>query len=486
MDPGRLSEAAVVLPLRARRVALAYLGMLAAAGAAFWLIRSLGQGLVAPAIEVQSRAPLSRGSVGADAILHVLLALAAVIVLGQILGRMFSYIGQPRVIGEVVAGILLGPSLLGRLAPAVSGYLLPDSVAPFLGVISQFGVILYMFMVGLELDPGKLRERASATLLIAHASILVPFIGGAALALGLYPHVSSREVPFTSFALFVGVSMAVTAFPVLARILADRGTQHTRLGSMALACAAIDDVTAWCLLAVVVAVFQANPASAFRVASLTIVYIALMFGVARPMVARLLPRLERSAGTTSIAVLFVALMLSAAATELIGIHAIFGAFLLGAIMPRDSALARSFLHKLEDLVSVVLLPAFFAFTGMRTQIGLLNSAEQWAWCALITVVATAGKFGGASVAARLVGESWRESAAVGTLMNTRGLMELIVLNVGLDLGVISPSLFAMMVLMALVTTLTTGPVLSLISPTSMKSPETVTAEHALTPANAVR
>jgi Kef-type K+ transport system membrane component KefB len=268
-------------------------------------------------------------------------------------------------------------------------------------------------------------------------------------------------VRFTSFALFIGVSMSVTAFPVLARILTDRGLTGTRMGTVALTCAAVDDVTAWCLLAFVVSANESTSGAAFTALGLTILYIAVMLLAVRPLLARAVPRLDRSerSADTKLSVIFVALLLSALATEVIGIHAIFGAFLLGVVIPPESALARDVSDRLSDVVRVLLLPAFFAFTGMRTEVGLLASVSDWLICALIVAVATAGKFGGTVVASRFVGLPWRDSAALGILMNTRGLVELIVLNIGLDLGVITPRLFAMLVIMALVTTLMTSPIL---------------------------
>jgi Kef-type K+ transport system membrane component KefB len=443
-------------------VGLAYGAMTVATVALFLLIDRQARTLTAPA----GGSPVAPGRAGSDAdtLLHVLLALAAVVVAGQALAWLFAHIGQPPVIGEVVAGILLGPSLLGRVAPDVSAYLLPPSVAPYLGMIAQLGVILYMFLVGLELNPALLRDRAQATFATSHASIVVPFLLGSALALGLYPLLSRSDVPFTSFALFLGVAMSITAFPVLARILTDRRMHRTELGTIALACAAINDATAWCLLAFVVGVVQAKIGGALLVVALTVAYIVFMLVAVRPVLGRFLGRLDEGRLTRGVvALVFVALLASSLATELIGVHAIFGAFLLGAIIPADSPLARAFVHKLEDLVTVLLLPAFFAFTGMRTQIGLLSGALEWLLCGLIVVVATAGKLGGTLVSARLTGMGWRDAAALGVLMNTRGLMELIVLNIGLDLGVISPTLFAMMVLMALVTTMATAPVLHFLT-----------------------
>jgi Kef-type K+ transport system membrane component KefB len=439
--------------------------MLIAAVVLFLVIDAYGVTLVAPAaVPTAERA----GAVGgkSDVLVQVLVTLTAVLITGRLLGVLFRRLGQPPVIGEVLGGIILGPSLLGAVAPGVATFIMPPSVAPVLGVIAQLGVILYMFLVGLELNSELLRQRVHATVAISHASIVVPFLLGAVLALFLYPNLSSRDVPFSSFALFVGVAMAITAFPVLARILTDQRLQSTQLGTMALGCAAINDVTAWCLLAFVVGVAQARLDGALLVLILTAAYIGFMFLVVRPVANRFLVRAVQAgdASLTSgrVAVIFVALLLSALATEYIGVHALFGSFLLGAIIPHDSPIARRLISKLEDVVTVLLLPAFFAFTGLRTEIGLVGTLEHWLVCGLIVLVATAGKFGGTVIPARLTGVDWRQATALGVLMNTRGLMELIVLNIGLDLKIISPTLFAMMVIMAVITTVATTPVLRML------------------------
>jgi Kef-type K+ transport system membrane component KefB len=279
----------------------------------------------------------------------------------------------------------------------------------------------------------------------------------------LYPRLATSDVPFTSFALFMGVAMSITAFPVLARILTDRGMASTELGVIALTCAAADDVTAWCLLAFIVGVAQANMQSALVVTLLALAFIAVMFIVVRPLVARALDRPQfRTPGGDAVAVALVCMLLAALATEWIGVHAIFGAFLFGVVIPHDSALARTLIARLEDLVVILLLPAFFAFTGMRTHIDLVSGASQWLICGVVIVVATAGKFVGSLAAARLTGMDWRTAASLGILMNTRGLMALIVLDIGLNMGVISPTLFAMMVIMAVVTTVATTPILDLV------------------------
>lgn len=443
---------------------LLYAAAIASVVAGFFAIRSVGLRITVPPLTAVSVAGHAAAKAPAADLLHILLALVAVVAAARFLGNCFRSIQQPPVIGEIIAGIALGPSLLGRFAPSMETYLFPANVAPALNIVAQVGVILFMFLVGVELDLGLLRKRGHSTVAISHASILAPFFLGALLSLYLYPRVSSGDISFTSFALFLGVSMSVTAFPVLARILTDRHMTKTRLGALSLTCAAVDDITAWCLLALVVGVARAESAGFLKTVSLAAAYIAFMMVVIRPAMNRLTLVYGNKGQLTQglMATIFVMLLLSASATEGIGIHALFGAFALGAMIPHDSGLAKELTDKLEDLVVVLLLPAFFAFTGLRTQIGLVSGVEQWAWCALIIAVASTGKFGGSLIAARITGLSWRDGSALGVLMNTRGLMELIVLNIGYEMHVISPTLFAMMILMALVTTFATTPILHLL------------------------
>ena len=443
--------------------AAAYSGLLLAAVAVFFLIQGYGNSLMATAAvagAVEDELAASRS----ETLFHLLVALAVVVMCGRLLGRLLAFVGQPQVIGEVIGGIVLGPSLLGQIAPEAYAYVLPASMAPFLGIVAQLGVILYMFLVGLEFDASHLRGQLKATIATAHVGIILPFILATALSLYLYPRFSTSDVSFTHFALFLGIAMSITAFPVLARILSDRGMIRTKLGAIALTCAAIGDVTAWCLLALVVGIVQAKAQSALGVVLLTVGFIAVMsFGI-RPLIARMTNAWDRNPTQGGIALALIGVLVGALTTEAIGVHAVFGAFMLGAVIPHDSTLARSLTHSLENVVMILLLPAFFAFTGMRTQIGLLSSWYQWAICGLIIVVAVAGKFGGTLIAARATGLKWRDAAGLGVLMNTRGLMELIVLNIGLDLGVISPTLFTMMVVMALVTTIATAPILQYLVP----------------------
>lgn len=432
-----------------------YAFMVVVAVAVFLLVRDQGETLVAP--QTASTSPVTSPGEPSDIFLHVLVALLAIVVLGQLLSKLFAYLAQPPVIGQVVAGILLGPSLLGT---RISEMILPQSVAPYLGVIAQLGVVLYMFLVGLELNPSLIKNRAHAIVATSHASIIVPFVLGALVALPLYPRLASSDVSFTDFALFMGVAMSITAFPVLARILTDYKLSHTRLGVIALSCAAVGDVTAWCLLAFVVGIAKAQAGRGLVVSLAALAFIGFMFLVARPLLGHVTQRwgaIDQS--RTLVAVIFIALLAAAITTEAIGIHAIFGAFMLGAVIPHDSVVAKTLTRQLQDLVTILLLPAFFAFTGMQTRIDLLGGGTVWLMFALIFVVAIVGKFGGTFAAGRLTGLSTLSASMLGTLMNTRGLMELIVLNVGLTLGIISPKLFAIMVLMALVTTAITSPML---------------------------
>jgi Kef-type K+ transport system membrane component KefB/nucleotide-binding universal stress UspA family protein len=407
-------------------------------------------------------------------ILHSPLALfmvqaALIIALSRIIGLLMTWLGQPMVIAEIAAGIVLGPSLLGLIAPHFLGAVFPAQSLGLLSSFSQIGLVLFMFLIGLELDPKLLRGRAHSSVVISHSSIILPCLLGALLGLYLYPRLSSPDVPFASFVLFMGVSMSITAFPVLARILAERRLLKTKIGALTITCAAVDDVTAWCLLAFVVSIAKStNIAQAAITVGLAIAYIAGMFFLVRPFLGRLGAVSASKEGLTqnTVAATLLILLASSWLTELIGIHALFGAFMLGAVMPKDGHFSRLLAEKLEDLVVVFLLPMFFAYSGLRTQIGLLDSTHAWFMCGLIILVACAGKFGGSAIGGKLTGLTWREAGAIGILMNTRGLMELIVLNIGLDLKVISPTLFAMMVIMALVTTFMTTPLLHVVYPPS--------------------
>ncbi|MEH2309617.1 cation:proton antiporter [Nostoc sp.] len=395
-------------------------------------------------------------------VILVLVEVLIIIGLSRLVGLAFRSIKQPLVIGEIVAGIMLGPSLFGLVAPHLAVTLFPPETIPFLNVLSQVGLIFFMFLIGLELNPKYLSGQLEVAVLTSHVSILVPFSLGTLLAAILYPLVSNASVSFTTFALFLGAAMSITAFPVLARIITENNLQGTRLGTLALTCAAVDDVTAWCLLAVAIAVARTGDfAGAIPTIIASIVYIGLMLTAGRWFLQRLAKHYLRAGRLSQLllAGIYMAVVASALITELIGIHLIFGAFLLGAAMPKNEDLVRELAIKTEDFVLIFLLPIFFAYSGLKTQIGLLNRPELWLLCALVLGVAIAGKYVGTYVAARVSGISKREASALGWLMNTRGLTELIVLNIGLELGVISPLIFTMLVIMALVTTFMTSPLL---------------------------
>ena len=396
---------------------------------------------------------------------RLILQLIVILLAARVFGSVARRLGQPPVIGEIAAGVLLGPSLFGWVMPDGSAFLFPSASMPILQLLSQIGVLLFMFVVGVELEPSYLRGKAQAAVAVSHFSIIIPFTLGVSLSLALYTRYAPPGVPFHAFALFCGIAMSITAFPVLARILEERHLTHTPLGTTAITCAAVDDVTAWSLLAFVVAITTAGGAVEMLLAmvALSVMFVLLMIFVGRPILQRVLN--PDTVGDTfskeRMAIVLAVMLSSALVTEIIGIHALFGAFVAGAIMPAGGTFRTVLRDRLESVSSVFLLPLFFAYTGLRTQIGLLDNVVSWAICLGIIAVATAGKLGGTVIAARWTGLPWRDSVALGALMNTRGLMELIALNVGYDLGILTPEIFAMMVLMALVTTAMTGPLLSL-------------------------
>lgn len=397
---------------------------------------------------------------------HPLSLLLLQIIVILCVSRLFGYaarkIKQPAVVGEIVAGIILGPSLFGLLWPQGMQVIFPAGSLNNLQFLSQIGLAFFMFIVGMELDPGKIRRKAHDAVMISHASIVIPFFLGVCLAYFTYTQYAPANVGFLSFALFMGIAMSVTAFPVLARIVQERRLTGTPLGNMAITCAAADDITAWCILAVVVAIVKAGGlATALATILLALVFVLGMLLLVRPWLQRRMTRLQ---GTkTKVALGFFVLLIAGYLAEVIGIHLLFGAFLAGVIMPEESNIKQVMTDKLEDVSVVILLPIFFAFTGLRTQIGLLNEPHLWSVFGAIMLVAVGGKFAGSALTARMVGQPWQEALSIGALMNTRGLMELVVLNIGFDLGILSPQVFAMLVLMALATTFMTGPALDMIN-----------------------
>jgi Kef-type K+ transport system membrane component KefB len=397
---------------------------------------------------------------------RLILQIILIVLIARFFGLLFTKMKQPAVIGEILAGIVLGPSLLGAHFPAMSHFLFPEESFQNLQMLSQIGLIFFMFIIGMELDVKVLKNKAHAAVVISHASIIIPYFLGVCLAYYLFESFASPQISFTAFALFMGIAMSITAFPVLARIIQERGMTKTNLGTMAITCAAADDITAWCILAVVVAIVKAGDfASAGFTIGFSVLYVVFMLLVVQPFLKRIgeIYITKEILNKRIIALVFIILLASSYLTEIIGIHALFGAFLAGVIMPHNLNFKRLLTDKIEDISLVLLLPLFFVLTGLRTEIGLLNNANLWGSCFLIVFTAVLGKFGGSAIAAKVIGQSWNDSLSIGALMNTRGLMELVVLNIGYDLKILNPEIFAMMVIMALFTTFMTGPSLDLIN-----------------------
>jgi Kef-type K+ transport system membrane component KefB/nucleotide-binding universal stress UspA family protein len=396
----------------------------------------------------------------------LIIQIVSIIAFSRIFGYFFNKIGQPTVIGEIVAGIILGPSFLGLFFPSVSAFIFPPDSLITLQYLSQIGLILFMFIVGMELDLKVLKKSAGISVVVSHASIIFPYLLGVILSYFLYTKYAPANIPFVAFALFMGIAMSITAFPVLARIIQERGLTRTPLGSLALTCGAIGDITAWCILAAVIAIVKTGTLlnSLFTI-GLALIYVNVMIFVIQPFLRKIgtVYISKETLSKTVLSFIFLILFLSAYFTELIGLHALFGAFLAGLIMPHATEFKKNMIEKIEDVSLVLLLPLFFAYTGLRTQIGLLNEGHLWVVCFAVIAVAVMGKFGGTSLAARFGGMTWKDSFSLGVLMNTRGLMELIILNIGYDLGILSPQIFAIMVLMALSTTFMTGPAMSAIN-----------------------
>ncbi|KXH81543.1 cation:proton antiporter [Chryseobacterium kwangjuense] len=401
---------------------------------------------------------------------HPLALLLAQIVTIILVAKLFGWIcvklKQPSVIGEMIAGIVLGPSLFGLYFPELSAFIFPKESLPNLQFLSQIGLILFMYIVGMELDLSVLRKKAHDAVVISHASIIIPFALGVGLSYLIYKEFAPEGIQFSSFALFIAIAMSITAFPVLARIVQERNLHKTKIGTVVITCAAADDITAWCILAAVIAIVKAGSFSgSVFVILMAILYVFIMIKAVRPFLIRIAES-QKGKGFISkslVAVFFLILIISSYATEVIGIHALFGAFMAGAIMPENVKFRNLFIEKVEDVALVLLLPLFFVFTGLRTQIGLLNDPHLWKIGGLIILTAVIGKFVGSALTAKFLNLSWKDSLTIGALMNTRGLTELIVLNIGYDLGVLGPELFAMLVIMALFTTFMTGPCLDLIN-----------------------
>jgi len=459
---------------------LFYILILIIAGAVIYWIVKQGRALQNPALTIKEMQAENQSAskssfqefTGAfsthitDPLSILLLQIIVIIAFARLFGFLFKKIGQPAVIGEIVAGIILGPSIMGLFFPAINHFLFPPNSLGTLGFLSQIGLILFMFIIGMELDLKMIMKQAYTAVIMSHAGIIIPFTLGMGISYFIYAEFAPPGISFLSFALFMGITMSITAFPVLARILKERGLTKTNLGITALTCAAADDLTAWCVLAAVIALVKSGSSvSVLYTIGFAIGYLIIMFTVIRRALQRLeaLYHNKEKKRTAIIAMLFLLLIVSSYITSAIGINALFGAFIAGVIMPSGFSFRKIVVDKIEDVSLILLLPLFFVVTGLKTQIGLLNQTHLWVTFGWLLLVAVVGKLGGVSIAAKVVGQSWKDSLSLGVLMNTRGLMQLIVLNIGYDLGILSPEIFAMMVLMALVTTFMTGPALDLIN-----------------------
>jgi Kef-type K+ transport system membrane component KefB/anti-sigma regulatory factor (Ser/Thr protein kinase) len=396
----------------------------------------------------------------------LLFQLIVIIFITRLFGFLVSFIAQPTVVGEILAGIVLGPSLLGLYFPDTFLVLFPKESLSNLNFFSQLGLIFFMFVVGMELDFDKIKRQSSASIFISHSSIIVPFFLGVGLAYILYPYYALSNITFTSFALFMGIAMSITAFPVLARIIKEKRLSDTRYGSMAITCAAADDITAWYILALIIAFSVSGTLSSSIILLFLIgLYILIMFYIVRPILAKIGQTQKDFLSMNTMSAIIILLLLSALMTEALGIHPLFGAFMAGVMMPSStsSRLKELIAPRLEYVSLLVLLPLFFALTGLRTEIGLLNNSEAWLVCGAIIIVAVLGKLFGSAFAAKYMGFNWKDSLSLGILMNTRGLMELVALNIGYEMGILSTELFTMFVIMALVTTMMTGPMLQWVT-----------------------
>ncbi|GCE06755.1 cation:proton antiporter domain-containing protein [Dictyobacter aurantiacus] len=403
---------------------------------------------------------------------QILMELIVILITVQVAGFLCRLIGQQWVIGEILAGLALGPSLLGLFIPGLQSQLFPASALSTLQVLGDIGLILYMFALGAHLDTGQMLRQSRTAAMASLNSMLLPFVLGALLGWGLYPAFAGPHTSALTFSLLVGTAMSITAFPVLARLLAEKDMLHSRIGLLALTCASAGDVVAWCLLAIIA---STSHAQLFSTAALTvgetILFLAAMLLGVQPLLKRLVTVI--SSQSLQIAISLTLLLLAAFITNAIGIHPVFGAFIAGIIMPREGALSKE-LHDMDKLNNLLFLPIFFVISGLRTQLGQLQSPGIWLICGLTISIACFGKICGGTFSVRLMGEAWRDSLVLGFLMNTRGLVELIVLNVGYEMGILSSTMFAILVLMALVTTMITSPILNLLGYRAIRHPVTST------------
>lgn len=396
----------------------------------------------------------------------LLLQILIILIVARLLGSLFRKIKQPAVIGEIVAGILLGPSLFGRLAPDLFARVFPSESLGNIEILSSFGLVLFMFVVGMELRLSDIRERLRSSIVISHAGIIIPFALSLPLSLYIYPDYVEGYTDFLPFALFVGIAMSITAFPVLARIIQENNLMRTPLGKLSLSTAAAGDITAWLMLAAIIAISQSGSllSTIFNLLFL-LVYLWIIFGIIRPLfsIAGKVYNTTEVISHTLVGVIFVLLLSSSFITELLSMHALFGAFMLGLVMPEDLSFRKIITDKVEDVALMLFLPLFFVSSGLQTQLGLVNGVDAWLLLAIFVLIAILGKVGGSYVAARICGERPKDSLYLGVFMNTRGLMELVVLAIGYQMHILPPKIYAVLVLMTVLTTVMTMPMIHLIN-----------------------
>lgn len=412
------------------------------------------------------------GAHGESALLMVLVQLAVIMLAARVFASLFRKIGQPAVVGEIAAGLVLGPSVLGALQPDVFRWIFGNpEVVPVFTIMKELGLIFLLFLIGLEFDFTHLKQHGRSAGAISLAGIVLPFGLGWLLAQWLLPVVASAAAPNeppinpNGFALFMGTAMSITALPILGRMMMELNITRSRLAAITITAAAVDDAAGWILLATVSAMVSAafDPGLSLRMIALTAGFALLMIFAVRPLMRTAIAfALKRGGGQlslTALAALFVVIFICSIATSLIGIFAIFGAFILGAVLSTEEEFRAAVSARLGGFVTVFFLPIFFTYTGLRTDIGTLGGGALWLAAGAVSLTAIAAKFGGCALAARASGFSWRESNCIGVMMNTRALMELIVINKGYELGVIPKSVFCMLVIMALLTTVMTTPIL---------------------------
>lgn len=396
----------------------------------------------------------------------LLVQILVILLAARAMGWLFRQLHQPAVIGEIVAGILLGPSLFGRLAPNAFAALFPTSSLPNIQLLSNFGLILFMFAVGMELRLGDIRRQLRSSLVISHSGIFIPFILSLPLSYTIYTEYAAAYTDFVPFALFIGIAMSITAFPVLARIIQENNLLRTHLGKLSLSTAAAGDITAWLMLAAIIAISGSGSilSTGYNLLFL-IAYLLVMFGVIRPLF-RAAGKVYNNTEVIShgmVGVIFILLLLSSYITELLSMHALFGAFMLGLIMPEELSFRKIVTDKVEDVSLLLFLPLFFVSSGLQTELGLIQGADMWGLLGLFTLIAVVGKVGGTYLAARACDESPKNSIYLGAFMNTRGLMELVVLGIGYEMKILPPSIYAVLVLMTIITTVMTMPMIHLIN-----------------------